>query len=121
MHTTAGTHAHAIVLSLASHRNGVVRPRLHIARDDEYLCPAGERLRRHQTRLEDGLNISVYWTYICPQCPLKTQCTTGNERRVRRWEHEAVLDAMQRRLDRRPDAMKVRRRTIEQSNMSSER
>jgi transposase len=86
---------------------------IYIARDDEYLCPAGERLRRHQTRLEDGLNISVYWTYICPQCPLKTQCTTGNERRVRRWEHEAVLDAMQRRLDRKPDAMKVRRRTIE--------
>jgi transposase len=86
---------------------------IYIARDDEYLCPAGERLRRHQTRLEDGLNISVYWTYICPQCPLKTQCTTGNERRVRRWEHEAVLDAMQRRLDGKPDAMKVRRRTIE--------
>lgn len=86
---------------------------IYIAKDDEYLCPAGERLRRHQTRLEDGLNISVYWTYICPQCPLKTQCTTGSERRVRRWEHEAVLDAMQRRLDRKPDAMKVRRRTIE--------
>jgi transposase len=86
---------------------------IYIAKDDEYLCPAGERLRRHQTRLEDGMNISVYWTYICPQCPLKPQCTTGNERRVRRWEHEAVLDAMQRRLDRKPEAMKVRRRTIE--------
>ncbi|MCW5657100.1 MAG: IS1182 family transposase [Burkholderiaceae bacterium] len=86
---------------------------IYIAKDDEYLCPAGERLRRHQTRLEDGMNISVYWTYICPQCPLKSQCTTGNKRRVRRWEHEAVLDAMQRRLDRKPDAMKVRRRTIE--------
>ena len=86
---------------------------IYIAKDDEYLCPAGERLRRHQTRLEDGMSISVYWTYICPHCPLKTQCTTGNERRVRRWEHEAVLDAMQRRLDRKPDAMKVRRRTIE--------
>lgn len=86
---------------------------IYIAKEDEYLCPAGERLRRHQTRLEDGMNISVYWTYICPQCPLKTQCTKGNERRVRRWEHEAVLDAMQCRLDRKPDAMKVRRRTIE--------
>jgi len=86
---------------------------IYIARDDEYLCPAGERLRRHQTRIEDGMNISVYWTYICPHCPIKAQCTTGNERRVRRWEHESVLDAMQRRLDRRPDAMKVRRRTIE--------
>jgi len=34
---------------------------IYIARDDDYLCPAGERLRRHQTRLEDGMNISVYW------------------------------------------------------------
>ena len=32
---------------------------------------------------------------------------------MRRWEHEAVLDAMQRRLDRKPDQMKVRRRTVE--------
>jgi len=86
---------------------------IYISKDDEYLCPAGERLRKHQTTLEHGMNISVYWTSICPHCPLKAQCTTGNERRVRRWEHEAVLDAMQRRLDRMPDAMKVRRRTIE--------
>jgi transposase len=86
---------------------------IYIARDDEYQCPAGERLRKHQTTLEDGMKISVYWTYICPSCPLKAQCTTGNERRVRRWEHEAVLEKMQRRLDHKPDAMKVRRRTIE--------
>lgn len=32
---------------------------------------------------------------------------------MRRWEHEAVLDIMQARLDRKPDAMKIRRRTIE--------
>jgi transposase len=86
---------------------------IYIAKDDEYLCPAGERLRWHQTTNEHGMNIRVYWTYICPHCPLKAQCTTGNERRVRRWEHEAVLETMQRRLDRKPDAMKVRRRTIE--------
>jgi hypothetical protein len=51
---------------------------IYIAKDDEYLCPAGERLRKHQTTLEH----SVYWTYVCPHCPLKAQCT--NERRVRR-------------------------------------
>jgi transposase len=86
---------------------------IYIARDDEYQCPAGERLRRHQTSVENGMKIDTYWTYICPHCPLKADCTTGNERRVRRWEHEAVLETMQRRLDRKPDAMKVRRRTIE--------
>ena len=86
---------------------------IYIARDDEYQCPAGERLRRHQTSVENGMKIDTYWTYICPHCPLKADCTTGNERRVRRWEHEAVLETMQRRLDRKPEAMKVRRRTIE--------
>ena len=46
---------------------------IYIARDDEYQCPAGERLRKHQTTLEDGMKISVYWTYICPSCPLKVE------------------------------------------------
>jgi len=86
---------------------------IYIARDDEYQCPAGQRLRRHHSSVENGLRIDTYYTSVCPQCPLKAQCTTSHERRVRRWEHEAVLDTMQARLDRKPEAMKVRRRTIE--------
>ncbi len=86
---------------------------IYIAKDDEYQCPAGQRLHWHQSTTENGLNISAYWTWVCPQCPLKTQCTTGKERRVRRWEHEAVLERMQQRLDRKPDAMTLRRRTVE--------
>ena len=55
---------------------------------------------------------SYYASYLtCGQCALKTQCTTGKERRVRRWEHEGVLDAMQDRLDRNPGKMKQRRCT----------
>ena len=34
-------------------------------------------------------------------------------RRIKRWEHEAVLDAMQDRLDRTPDAMRIRKATVE--------
>ena len=34
-------------------------------------------------------------------------------RRVTRWEHEGVLDAMQHRLDQAPDSMRVRRQTVE--------
>jgi hypothetical protein len=86
---------------------------VYVRRDDEYRCPAGERLRLHQTTVEDGLRIKMYWTYACQHCALKSQCTTGKERRVRRWEHEEVLEAMQRRLDRNPHAMTLRRRTIE--------
>lgn len=34
-------------------------------------------------------------------------------RRVRRWEHEAVLEEMQRRLNQAPEMMRVRKRTVE--------
>jgi transposase len=86
---------------------------VYIAKDDEYRCPAGQRLVRHQTTIEHDMKLHAYWCSVCPRCPLKAQCTTGTERRVRRWEHEAVLDAMQARLDRKPEVMKMRRRTIE--------
>ena len=86
---------------------------IYIASDDEYRCPAGQRLIRHQTRIENEMKIHTYWCSVCPSCPLKSQCTTGKERRVRRWEHEAVIDAMQERLDRDPEKMRVRRQTVE--------
>jgi hypothetical protein len=86
---------------------------VYIAKDDEYRCPAGQRLPFRHSTVEHGMKINVYYTSVCQSCALKSQCTTGTERRVRRWEHEAVLDAVQRRLDRKPDQMKVRRRTVE--------
>ena len=86
---------------------------VYIAKDDEYRCPAGQRLAFRHSTVEHEMKINVYYTSACATCALKSQCTTGKERRVRRREHEAVLDAMQRRLDRKPDRMKVRRRTVE--------
>lgn len=44
---------------------------------------------------------------------MKSRCTPSPYRRITRWEHESVLEAVQRRLDRAPDAMTVRRRTVE--------
>ena len=55
----------------------------------------------------------MYWTSNCAGCALKARCTTGKQRRIRRWEHEAVIDAMQERLDRAPHAMRIRRATVE--------
>jgi transposase len=86
---------------------------VYIAEDDEYRCPAGQRAIRRFTTIENGMTLNKYWSSACPKCPLKAQCTTSNYRRVARWEHEAVLDAMQQRLDRQPDAMKLRRQTVE--------
>jgi transposase len=86
---------------------------VYVADDDVYRCPAGERLTRHSTSVEDGMTLHIYWTTKCSDCPLKPQCTTGKERRIKRWEHEAVIDAMQDRLDRTPHAMRIRRATVE--------
>jgi len=86
---------------------------IYKAEVDEYECPAGQRLTRRTRTNQDGLVVDRYWTSACPACPLKSQCTTGKERRVSRWEHEDVLERAQAHLDRRPDAMRVRRETVE--------
>ena len=86
---------------------------VYIEQDNEYRCPAGNRLIYHHSSIEDGMKIDCYYTSVCQSCPLKAQCTTSKERRVRRWEHEGVLDAMQDRLDRNPGKMKQRRCTVE--------
>jgi Transposase DDE domain len=73
---------------------------IYNAQTNEYRCPAGERLIWRFSTVERGLKISKYWSSNCQQCPLKGNCTPGPQRRVTRWEHEAVLDDMQARLDR---------------------
>ena len=85
----------------------------YVGEDDEYECPAGERLIYRFTRQEVGKMIRRYWSSACVRCPIKTQCTTGTYRRVSRWQHESVLEAAQARLDKRPDMMRIRRATVE--------
>lgn len=86
---------------------------VYIAQDDEYLCPAGKRLAYHHSSIEHEMKINVYYNTTCRSCALKAQCTPGKERRVKRWEHEDVLDVMQARLDKHPEKMKQRRCTVE--------
>ena len=81
--------------------------------EDVYRCPAGERLSYRYTNEEAGKMLRRYWTTACPKCPLKSQCTTGLERRITRWEHEHLLEAVQQRLDANPQAMRQRRETVE--------
>jgi transposase len=86
---------------------------IYIARDDEYECPAGQRAIYRFSREENGLLLRRYWSSACPRCPMKAQCTPSDYRRISRWEHEVVLEAVQRRLDKQPQAMTLRRRTVE--------
>jgi len=85
----------------------------YLADEDAYICPAGERLTYRYTREEGGLAIRRYWTGVCPDCPMKALCTPSKQRRVSRWEHEEVLEAVQQRLDENPQAMRDRRETVE--------
>ena len=85
----------------------------YVADGDCYICPAGETLIWRYVTEEHGLVVSRYWTDICGSCPLKERCTTGKERRISRWEHEHLVEAMQRRLDETPEAMRQRRETVE--------
>jgi transposase len=86
---------------------------VYIAEDDEYECPAGERLIWRFQTVENGQTIHKYWSSACPRCATKAQCTTGVNRRVSRWEHEAVLEALEVRLDKVPEVMRIRRQTAE--------
>jgi transposase len=85
----------------------------YIAEQDVYICPAGERLSYHYTNEENGLVLRRYWTNACQSCAIKHTCTTAKERRITRWEHEDVLEAVQRRLDEHPERMRQRRETVE--------
>ena len=82
--------------------------------EDVYICPAGETLTYRFSGEEKGVVQRRYWTTACHTCPIKDRCTPGKEqRRVTRWEHEHLLEAMQRRLDENPEKMRVRRETSE--------
>ncbi len=85
----------------------------YVADQDLYVCPAGERLVHRFTNEEHGLVLHRYWTTACHSCALKRNCTPSKERRITRWEHEHVLEAVQRRLDERPEKMRQRRETVE--------
>jgi transposase len=86
---------------------------VYLSDEDVYRCPAGEKLKYYYTNEEKGQKLRRYWTNACRHCALKHCCTTGPQRRITRWEHEHVLEAVQKRLDENPQAMRQRRETVE--------
>jgi transposase len=86
---------------------------IYDAAKNEYSCPAGERLIWRYATVESGLRLHRYWSSNCQQCTLKDKCTPSIQRRVSRWEHQAVLEQMQARLDHAPEMMRIRRQTVE--------
>ncbi|MDX9677656.1 IS1182 family transposase [Pseudomonas zeae] len=86
---------------------------IYDAANNHYVCPAGETLIWRFSSVEKGMKLHRYWSSKCQGCALKTQCTPSKQRRIRRWEHEAILEEMQVRLSNAPDMMRVRKRTVE--------
>jgi transposase len=85
----------------------------YVAEEDVYVCPAGERLAYSFTTEDKGLVLRRYRTNACQNCSIKRDCTTAKERLISRWEHEHVIEAVQRRLDEHPEKMRQRRETVE--------
>jgi transposase len=86
---------------------------VYLPDEDVYRCPAAQRLKYSFTAVEHGQKLRRYMTSACRSCAIKEQCTTGKERRITRWEHEHVIEAVQQRLDEDPQAMRRRRETVE--------
>ncbi|OAP50466.1 transposase, partial [Sinorhizobium americanum] len=87
---------------------------IYDAETDRYTCPAGEHLTRGKVRSDRRDNIDQYRNLTaCLTCALKSRCTPDKIKRLKRWQHESVLDKMQARLDRMLEAMTIRRQTVE--------
>ncbi len=83
---------------------------------DVYTCPANKELQNRMTSTERGLVLNGYFSDImtCRECSLKPRCTKAKgQRRISRWEHEGLLDAMKVDLKSKPDAMLIRKQTVE--------
>src|SRR5271155_5441505 len=84
------------------------------AEHDHYTCPAGAKLTKAKRRTDHTEDFDRYrHLSACFTCPLKSRCRPTKLRLIKRWENEDVLDRMQHRLDRMPEATGVRRQTVE--------
>lgn len=86
---------------------------VYVADQDAYRCPAGEMLTRRFETMDGAMLILIYLTTACSACPIKARCTTGEQRRVRRWEYEHIVEAMQARMREVGNPMAIRRQTAE--------
>ena len=85
----------------------------YLVKKDVYRCPAGEILAYWLTTVDGQRTIRRYATKACESCRLKVRCTKAKNRVISRWEHEHVMEAAQKRLDENPQAMRLRRETVE--------
>ena len=87
---------------------------IYDAENDHYTCPARQKLTKGLARSDRRDDVDHYrHLTACFTCSLRPKCTPDKLKRLKRWRHEHVLDKMQARLDHMPDAMGIRRQTVE--------
>ena len=85
----------------------------YVAEADVYVCPAGERLAYYYTTRGQRLSRAPLHNQRLPALRHQAQLHQGQGRQISRWEHEHVIDAVQRQLDEHPEKMRQRRETVE--------
>lgn len=71
---------------------------------DTFRCPAGEHLHRHQRK--DRYIVYAGQPEVCGACALRSRCTVGSRRLLKKHLHDQVLERMQQRAT--PEAMRLR-------------
>src|SRR5256712_7786699 len=84
------------------------------ARQNCYICPAGEKLTYRSATNEKGRAIYYYRASGCKSCPLKVKCTRNKENRtITRLAAEEVQERMAERVAHNPQIMRRRKAIIE--------
>ena len=84
------------------------------ARNNCYICPAGQKLTYRFATNEKGRAIYYYRASDCKSCPLKTKCTRNKENRtITRLAAEEVQERMAERVAANPQIMRRRKAIIE--------
>lgn len=81
---------------------------------DEYACPGGQRLVRHQDSAQDGKIYEVYYnTTACAGCALRPKCTSGKYRKIKHVQDHEVLERVAQRLKDQPEVYAQRKNLVE--------
>ena len=71
---------------------------VYLPAEDVYRCPAGEKLTYRFTAEEHGQKLRRYWTNVCRACRSRLSARKAPQRRITRWEHEEVVEAVQKEI-----------------------
>jgi transposase len=84
------------------------------ARQNCYICPAGQKLTYRFATNEKGRAIYYYRASGCKSCPLKSKCTRNKENRtITRLAAEEVQEKMAERVAANPQIVRRRKAIIE--------